>query len=688
MESENQSASNNNGASEANTIPAYSFQEGSSVPVFSPTMAQFSNFSAFVKSIEHLGKAAGIIKVIPPAEWTTALVPVHAKLPGVSISHPIEQTFMGGGLPSGAYRQMNLEVRRAFSVQEWYDLCESPKYRTPIFDSTTGKVFKETIVSLPRKRKKLQTACPDTSTVIVDDKSTEPLDNISHEHLESVSVQAEPMLDSSFENSIVTQDSFQDHLSYFSNPETLRNSPTSDSKIQSARESSESYSDNESLHQIQSLARSNEFHEINNEIIGMIVEKTNTDSHFINNQTKRRKPAKERKREIEFDFDKIGKGFTPEYLKDLEKFYWKNITYGSPYYGADMLGSLFDPVCENSWNLSTFDNLLNNLNIKLPGVNKPYLYFGMWKATFSWHLEDMDLYSINYIHFGAPKQWYVIPPPQRQKFERYAQGLFFDESKSCPEFLRHKTCLISPNALQAQGIKVDRLVQYEGEFVITFPFGYHAGYNLGFNCAESVNFAIDSWIQIGKAASFCKCIGDSVKLDVEHLFEGKPPRYLEPVHVSTGSKKTVSQRQPKVFVDNRQCCLCPSTNQEGLLETDVPEKFAHKRCGEFIPETHIVDLNVENGPSREAISGLLNIPKDRWSLKCQYCKGDKKKPYKTQGACIQCYKVGGKCVRTYHVSCADANGVFMTDDFTCYCPQHAKPFFDLAIQMEETGETA
>ncbi|OAD02245.1 hypothetical protein MUCCIDRAFT_22150, partial [Mucor lusitanicus CBS 277.49] len=208
---------------------------------------------------------------------------------------------------------------------------------------------------------------------------------------------------------------------------------------------------------------------------------------------------------------------TVDQYKEIERNYWRNITFNQPMYGADLLGTLFDSSM-TSWNPNTLDNTLNKLSQTLPGVNSPYLYFGMWKATFAWHVEDMDLYSINYIHFGAPKQWYVIQPCHQKRFETFMQTTFFSQYKSCHEFLRHKTFIVSPTVLENNNIPVQRCVQQAGEFIITYPFGYHSGYNLDFNCAESVNFAMDSWLEIGRKAKPCTCIDDSVVIDVNSLF--------------------------------------------------------------------------------------------------------------------------------------------------------------------------
>nr|XP_047933685.1 lysine-specific demethylase 4B isoform X3 [Anser cygnoides] len=191
-------------------------------------------------------------------------------------------------------------------------------------------------------------------------------------------------------------------------------------------------------------------------------------------------------------------------FEDLERKYWKNLTFVSPIYGADISGSLYDADVEE-WNIGNLNTLLDMVEhecgIIIEGVNTPYLYFGMWKTTFAWHTEDMDLYSINYLHFGEPKSWYAIPPEHGKRLERLAKGFFPGSSQGCDAFLRHKMTLISPSILKKYGIPFDRITQEAGEFMITFPYGYHAGFNHGFNCAESTNFATLRWIDYGKMAT-------------------------------------------------------------------------------------------------------------------------------------------------------------------------------------------
>ncbi|KAF4076292.1 hypothetical protein AMELA_G00212720 [Ameiurus melas] len=222
---------------------------------------------------------------------------------------------------------------------------------------------------------------------------------------------------------------------------------------------------------------------------------------------------------------------SPRYddFEELERKYWKNVTFNPPIYGADVNGTLYDPGVEE-WNVGRLNTILDTVEhesgITIEGVNTPYLYFGMWKTTFAWHTEDMDLYSINYLHFGEPKSWYTVPPEHGKRLERLAKGFFPGSSQNCEAFLRHKMTLISPSILKKYGIPFEKVTQEAGEFMVTFPYGYHAGFNHGFNCAESTNFATQRWIDYGKQAILCSCRKDMVKISMDvFVRKFQPERY-------------------------------------------------------------------------------------------------------------------------------------------------------------------
>ena len=264
-----------------------------------------------------------------------------------------------------------------------------------------------------------------------------------------------------------------------------------------------------------------------------------------------------------------------------------------------------------------------------------------------------------------------------------------NDAKNCDQFLRHKTYLISPSLLQSQyNIKVNRLVHNEGEFVITFPYGYHSGYNLGYNCAESVNFATEAWLDYGRVAKKCNCEADSVWVDtgeIERKLRGEPtPEYYEeteeeddedeedgdgegPTDLPTppasdkgklkprshkrkrdvndkDGKPKVKRLRIRIRVPSREpCVLCPNDNPyEMLLPTDNGLQ-AHRRCALYTPETYIAE---EDGS--EKVCDVARIDKARLELKCNFCRNK-------QGAVFQCSQK--KCTRAYHATCAAAAGV-------------------------------
>lgn len=228
---------------------------------------------------------------------------------------------------------------------------------------------------------------------------------------------------------------------------------------------------------------------------------------------------------------KMDKFCHPQYLDsdELERKFWKNLTFNPPIYGADVSGSLYDQgVAE--WNIGGLNTILDTVEsesgAKNKGINKPYLYFGMWKSAFAWHTEDMDLYSINYLHFGEPQSWYVVPPDHGKRLEELAKGFFPGSAQSCDAFLRHKMTLMSPSILKKYGIPFEKVTQQAGQFIVTFPFAYHAGFNHGFNCAETTNFATLRWIDYGKQASQCACRQDMVKISMDvFVRKYQPERY-------------------------------------------------------------------------------------------------------------------------------------------------------------------
>ncbi|KAK7360918.1 hypothetical protein VNO77_02936 [Canavalia gladiata] len=228
------------------------------------------------------------------------------------------------------------------------------------------------------------------------------------------------------------------------------------------------------------------------------------------------------------DFEKMAnKAFAQRYCSAgclpatyLEKEFWNEIGCGkmeTVEYACDVDGSAFssspsDHLGKSKWNLKKFSwlskSILRLLETSIPGVTEPMLYIGMLFSMFAWHVEDHYLYSINYHHCGASKTWYGIPGHAALGFERVVREhvytndiLSTDGEDGAFDVLLGKTTLFPPNILLEHEVPVYKAVQNPGEFIITFPRAYHAGFSHGFNCGEAVNFAIGDWFPLGAIAS-------------------------------------------------------------------------------------------------------------------------------------------------------------------------------------------
>ena len=359
----------------AEIVPDHYYNDGQ-IPVFKPTMKEFESFPKFVRKIDKYGMQSGIVKVIPPPEWRQALPALDEQVKGIKVKNPIVQEFHGS---HGIYTQANMEKQRSYNLPQWKSVTSESNHQPP---AKRGERRRN------QEKAPRVSAAPRAGRTATPAKAATPAESPEkrgrgrpRKHTRCAStVEEAPVAEGIPGPSVEAADAPLTPASPSGTPQDGKKAAKKQDKSKSGGSKSvSSRRTHNSAAQVEEIDET-AFHDF--------------DYRLDNPQE-----------------------WSKARCEELEPLYWKSLNFNNPMYGADMPGSLFDDTTSN-WNVAKLENLLDVLGQKVPGVNTAYLYLGMWKATFAWHLEDVDLYSINYIHFGAPKQWYSISQKDARKFEK------------------------------------------------------------------------------------------------------------------------------------------------------------------------------------------------------------------------------------------------------------------------------
>ena len=249
--------------------------------------------------------------------------------------------------------------------------------------------------------------------------------------------------------------------------------------------------------------------------------------------------------------------------------FWATFGTQKPLYGSDCDGTAFTT---NSLHLNAlFPNALQSLRV-LKGINTPYLYLGTAGSAFAIHVEDLDTFSVNYMHGGAPKIWYTFARTDNAKFEQLMRQHYPADARACPEFIRHKVYLPAPHILEAAGIKVAMMEQHARDLIVTFPSGYHYGYNQGINVSEAINFVTASWVPLGQAAHWCDCVKGTLKINFAELVFPADELFT-PQELYCTCQKEWDASKPML-----QCDVCLTWYHYECVGVNVPYEDATYTC--------------------------------------------------------------------------------------------------------------
>ncbi|CAN3501857.1 histone demethylase Jhd2p [Diutina catenulata] len=229
------------------------------------------------------------------------------------------------------------------------------------------------------------------------------------------------------------------------------------------------------------------------------------DEDIAQNHFGGRKPSVDAIESLFWDIvDDHEKDITVEYGADIHNMRPGEVSgFPMPDYGGD--GSpQWDYYVNHPFNLNRLPHaagsLLCHVPTKISGMTIPWIYVGSMLSTFCWHVEDHYTLSANYCHLGATKKWYGVPAADADRFEHLMRTSAPDLFKKQPDLLHQLVTLMNPTALARSGVRVCYADQQPGEYVITYPRVYHAGFNCGFNFNEAVNFTMKDWLAQGQSA--------------------------------------------------------------------------------------------------------------------------------------------------------------------------------------------
>lgn len=158
---------------------------------------------------------------------------------------------------------------------------------------------------------------------------------------------------------------------------------------------------------------------------------------------------------------------------------------------------------ERSENLAPYCEVMqapNGQNRK--AVDSPTVEFGMTFSSRPWKVEDQLLYSATYLHSGAAKQWYCIPPYAASLYDAVVHTVHTEYMMSMEwtSPLGHNL-MINPTILMERGVPVFGCTQESGTLVVCFPNSYSCSVNMGFNMSEHMQMVLPEWLRMSSQAS-------------------------------------------------------------------------------------------------------------------------------------------------------------------------------------------